>query len=424
MNRLTYKYNHILVGAFVIAPFLAFFIEKFLNIDFNRTMQGMTYIGVLLMFLLKNKGENIIFPRYLFFYLLFIFYIFFSTFILLDREFNVNYLFSNYLIGSFNMMLIIENLHITKEKFKSIVKYSKFILFLAFVVIVYQQAVNPYFFVSVGEIEEVGRFSSDENRLPSIYSWLGSLSLGFGFVPIFILVIDLLERHQRKIIIWIIIGLTVAFLSKARWVMLNSLLVFVLLIINNWKRSSRMLKYIVLIPVIIILSFTFSNLIGIDVQSIINNRVLESDKQNLSQTSAGTRILAFEAFNRLYWDKPILGTGNIKYGMGGTGEQEYKLRSFLRGRSSQIHVGYLSLFYLYGLVGGALFLSFLFLLLKKLYYDAKQTHIWAPFLGFFGLALANWTLVAFSVFEMGLIIVLVANKFYLQNLYNNPENFA
>jgi len=71
-----------------------------------------------------------------------------------------------------------------------------------------------------------------------------------------------------------------------------------------------------------------------------------SDKNNINQTSAGTRILAFKAFNDLYWDNP-LGTGPIRYGMGGTGKQDYKLRSFLKDRSSQMHVGYLSLFYMY-----------------------------------------------------------------------------
>ena len=42
-----------------------------------------------------------------------------------------------------------------------------------------------------------------------------------------------------------------------------------------------------------------------------------------------------------------------------TYKQEFKLRQFLKGRSSQIHVGYLSLFYLYGLIGGVFFISFL-----------------------------------------------------------------
>ena len=56
------------------------------------------------------------------------------------------------------------------------------------------------------------------------------------------------------------------------------------------------------------------------------------------------------------------------------------------------------------------------MLLKRLYNDAKVTKVWAPFLGFLGFAIANLTLVTFEFFYMGFIIVLVANRYYTQNL--------
>ena len=54
------------------------------------------------------------------------------------------------------------------------------------------------------------------------------------------------------------------------------------------------------------------------------------------------------------------------------------------------------------------------MLLKRLYKDAKVTKVWAPFLGFLGFAIANLTLVTFEFFYMGFIIVLVANRYYIQ----------
>ena len=323
------------------------------------------------------------------------------------------------------MMFIIENLSISKKDYFNIIKYSKYVLFIAFCVILYQQAVDPYFFARKdGYLAELTGLNPGINRLSSIYSWVGFLALGLGFVPMFILIIEDLEKHKKTIIPWIIAGILVVFLSKSRWIMLNGLLVFILLFNNNRKRIFQMLRYIIIFPIIIIISYLFLNLSGFDPEGIINNRILENEKSNIHHSSAGTRILAFEAFNRLYWDKPFLGAGDIRYGMGGIGEQEYKLRSILKGRSSQIHVGYLSLFYMYGLFGGFIFLSFLFLLLKKLYSNAKKTQRWAPFLAFFGFFLANWTQVTFSIFEMGLIIVLIADKFYIQNLNSNSDNFA
>ena len=63
----------------------------------------------------------------------------------------------------------------------------------------------------------------------------------------------------------------------------------------------------------------------------------------------------------------------------------------------------------------------MYLLLKKIYIDAKITGFWAPYLAFLGLALANLTLVTFSLYEIGLIMVLVANKFYTQKIITVNE---
>lgn len=203
--------------------------------------------------------------------------------------------------------------------------------------------------------------------------------------------------------------------------MVNFLLIFLVIYLHNRKRIIQSIRYLFILPFILVISFFVLNFAGIDTSSIVKDRILESNKSDISQKSAGTRLLALKAFNKFYWDHPFLGVGSIKYGMGGTGKQDYRLRSFLNGRSSQMHVGYVSLLYMYGLVGGILFLSFLFLLLKKLYKNAKVVKVWAPFLGFLGFAIANLTLVSFNVFHMGLIIVLVVDKYYNQNLKFNPN---
>ena len=202
--------------------------------------------------------------------------------------------------------------------------------------------------------------------------------------------------------------------------MLNTLLVFVLLFVNHKDKTKQFVKYIVPLTIILPLAFYTSNSVGIDLKSILNDRVLESNRSSLEEKSAGTRILAIKAFNKFYWKNPIFGQGDIKYGMGGNdghkSRQSYELRSFLDGRSSQIHIGYLSLFFLYGLIGAFFFLSFMYYLFKKLFKDARMTKFWAPLLGFAGFAIANLTLVTFTVFHMGLIIMLYVNKFHTQQM--------
>lgn len=426
MNNIAQKYNRYLVFGFVFAPFVAFFTVKFLNMGFNRTMQAISYIGVFLLLIFRDKRSPIKFPKYLLLYLLFIIYVFYSDLYRLHREFKLMYLFSNPLIGGLNMMFIVENLKIPKRVFIKIMEISKVILILAFFVIIIQQVVDSSFFVNqnLSSLRFITEQGTEKNRLVSIYSWIGGfIIVGFSFTPVFFLVVE--DNIKKKcVFIWIIAGLIFAFLSKARWIMINTLFVFVLMYIYQRVKIRFFLKYVMLLPLIVLMTSISLEFIGVNISGIIKERILESDKSDISQTSAGTRVLAFKALNKLYWDHPLFGIGSIKYGMGGTGEQDYKLRSFLRGRSSQMHVGYVSLLYMYGLVGGILFLSFLFLILNKLYQNAKLTDMWAPFFGFLGFALANLTLVTFSVFYMGFIIVLVADKYYSQKLKLNTNRIV
>ncbi|MCA0931058.1 hypothetical protein LCM02_01265 [Lutimonas saemankumensis] len=314
-------------------------------------------------------------------------------------------------------MFIIENIDIPKKYFKQILKISKIVLFIAFAVILIQQVINPNFFIRTDLINLEHSRTSDEDRLLSIYSWLDLLAIGFSFVPVFILVIEENLRHKKSTVLWLIAGLIFSLLCKSRWVMVNTMLVGIIYMIYSKNLGLLVFRLLILAPLLFTLLVYSLKPFNINIDGIIMDRVFEKRKGGLMSGSASTRILAFKAFDALYWQgDPVFGKGNIKYGMGGSGEQDYKLRRFLGGHSSQIHVGYLSLFYMYGIVGGAAFIMFLILLFKRLYQDAKITKAWAPMVGMLGFAVANLTLVWFSVFEMGFIIVLLANKYYKQEL--------
>lgn len=412
-----YKFNRTIIGLVSIGPFIAYFFYVYLSaMDFFKVIQLLCFVGAFLIFLYRSDKNKIVFPAYLLFYLFFIFYEFYSAFIQLDREFKLIYLFSNRLVGGFLIMFIIENIQIPEGYFKRIFNVSKILLVLAIAVILIQQIVNPNFFLRTDLVNQMHLTTGSEDRLLSIYSWLGLLSIGFSFVPIFFLVVeDSEKRNKRGTMLWILAGLMFALLCKSRWVMVYSSLVFVIYYLNHKRNILKKLRFFAILPVVLLVGYVSLDTAGVEIDEIIQNRVLEKNKGGLTKGSASTRLLAFEAFDRFFWENPIFGVGNIKYGMGGTGRQDYKLERFLAGKSSQIHVGYLSLFYMYGIIGGLIFLVFLFLLLSKLYRDAKLTGRWATFLGLLGFGLANFTLVEFSVFEMGLIITLAANKYFVQS---------
>lgn len=405
---------------FAFAPLVAYVLLDIIKIDFSKTMTMLSFVGLILIILFRTNDNPIIFPKYAKFYLLFVLYTYFSQFVLLDREFKINYLYSNVTVGAFNTMIIIENISIGKKYMSKLLKISKIILFVAFIVILLQQVFDANLFVSPDYIQNWGGGELTESRLPSIYSYMGTLvSTGFGFVPIFLIIVELLGKNEKKnkMLAWILAGVIFSMLTKGRWIMLNALLVFVLLYFNNRKNLTTFYKYIFLIPIFLTSMLIILDSYGLNTVGIVEDRILESNDGDFKNKSASTRVLAVIVFSKLYWDHPILGIGNIKYGMAGTGEQDYKLAKLLGGHSSQIHVGYLSLFYMYGLVGGILFLSFLYLVLKKLYTNAKNTGYYAPFLGVIGFAIANLTLVTFSFFEMGLVLALLFNRFYSELYY-------
>ena len=421
MDNLAHRYNRFLIFIFIIAPFVAYFVVTYLDFTFSRFIQFLSFIGVILLLIFRTKKNPIKIPTYLIFYFCFVLYVFYSAFIQLDRDFSFKYLFSNPLIGSFCIMFIIENMHFTRKNYKLLFTISKNILIIAIFVIFYQQIINESFFLNP-EVKEDALVvvSKSTSRLQSIYSWAGWLTNGFGFVPIYLLVVEYLVKRNKIIIIWILFGVFYSILTKARWIMLITMLVFIIVIIHNKNISKQIFKYSLLIPLFLAISYFSLNAVGIDAQKILDDRILETNKTN-DHKSATTRLLAFTVFNKLFWNNAIFGVGSIKYGMGATGKQDYKLRKELGDRSSQIHVGYLSLFYMYGLIGGFLFLTFLYLLLRRLYFNSKVTGIWAPFFGILCLAIANLTLVSFSLLEMGFIYILVANKYHLRNGSNIKE---
>ena len=414
MDNLQSKYNRYLILVLALGPISGFLVVRFLKLDFYSLMQMFSFIGVIFILLFRKNNQKVIFPRYLLFYLLFILYVFYSDLIMLNRPFKANYLIHNYFIGGFNFMFIIENIKINKKLFLFIIRISKLLILFAVVVIVIQQIIDPNFLINPAFLENMfyGE-SANQTRLRSIYSYMTSMSFGLDFVPVFLFVVEYLDRRNDKVLIWIVCGLLYTLLTKARWIMLNSLFVFPQLIIGYKDKSKRMFKYLIVLPFFLVVLSGASSLVGIDINGIVEERILESNKKNLNEKSASSRLLAFELFNKFFWDKPFFGAGNYKYGMGGSGKNEYKLRRALNKRSSQLHVGYLSLLYWYGIFGGFLFLSFLYLLLKMLFHDAKKTNMWAPFFAFLGFALANVTLVYFSLFHAGLILALYANKYYL-----------
>lgn len=397
-----------------LSPLLSIFFDSILKLEWDFLLNSLTYFGVFLYFFFKEGQSPIRFPKYLIFYLLFSLYLYFSAFILYDKNFEFKYIYQNKMLAAVNLIFIIENITISKSFYNKLFNISKVVLVLAFLVILYQELVDGSFLMRQDlSVDSTFLGPKSEYRLKSIYSYLGYLTFGLGFLPILLWVIEIGNIRMKKILFWVFIGFLYAFLSKARWLMVNSITILLVLLIREKNKFFHSFKYFIYFISIIFLGYQALNFLGVDTNSIIENRILEKQRSNDAK-SYDTRIFAFKVFNKLFWEKPFLGAGDHKYGMGGTGRHEYKLRALLQDRSAQIHVGYLSLFYKFGLIGGSFFLGFLFYLLRDLYWLGRNYKIWSPLFGIAGFALVNFTQVSFIFLELGLIFMIFVFRFYTQ----------
>lgn len=412
MNFIPNKLIGVLIGFYLLAPFLSYITLGVFKKDFVTTTMIFSLIIIMVLMAFRSDKNAIAFPRYLLFLFLFAVYSLFIDYVYAGKNFQSKVIIADRVLGTFYIFFLIENFKPSKAYFLKVVKYSKPILISAIIVIVIQQVYSDSFMVNPDYQSEWGSINEAESRLPSIYSYLGGgIATGLGFVPLLIILVDYLKNRDKQVIFWIIGGIIFGFLSKYRWIMVNTFLLFVILILSSKQKFTQILKYSLLVPIFLFGSYVVLKSVGVKVDNVIEERILESDN-NANNTSYSTRILAIYAFNELFRENPVFGKGNEKYGIGGTGKQDYKLRRILGGHSSQIHIGYLSLLYYYGIVGGFLYFGFLFLLFKRLLKNAKLTGVYGPFIAMLCFLITNLVMVTFGLLEAGLIIALMADRYY------------
>ena len=340
------------------------------------------YLTILLYNIYK-RGKNLHVPYYILIFTVFTVYIILSS-IFISNQFiekgAFKYLYSNSIVRTLIAFIIVENAYFSSRQIKFAIKILGLTLVLAALVSVIQ-IFDPLFLIKDGDFVQglspermveyyktnpaldTGRIDRTlEGYRLSIFSYMGGVSVGIDSIAIFSLLIALKANKWLKTAVWVIAAALVSFLSSARWIMLNFLIVASQQIWYTRNKVFIVLKYTFFAIIILILSAPAAEMAGIDMQKFIEERLLDD--------SAGTRLLAFEVFSKVYPENPIFGTGGV---------DTEKVILLLKGRSSQIHVGYLKLFYYHGLIGGLLYLSFLAALLTRMWKMARLSRYWGGF---------------------------------------------
>jgi len=402
---------------FAIGPFIGFITRTFFDIFYNYVMILFCLVAVFLIYL-NNLKINI--PKYLGWFIAFTMYTILSDIFIVDINLDFQYFYSHRLLGTVLVLLIIENVIITRQFFRTLFITNHIVLFIAFVVIIIQQFGNRMFFVDPIFHDVLTSREYSNTRFPSIYSWIGSAGImGLCFFPVLGLQISHhLKNNFKGVFYLFLIGAVVSFISKSRFIMLNYLFLLFLIPIYKGFNFKVFLKYTIIIILFAFSAYQGSKMIGLDTDRIIRERILEQNRGGMIEGSAGTRILAFKVFKKLYFKNPIIGKGQFHRSVKTSTDTE--LLQELHGRSSQIHVGYLSLFYFYGLIGGVIYLIFLYHISKHTYAIGISTKYWGPFFAIMQFLLTNLTGVYFHMFIIGLVLSMVYYKYY-ERIGNESE---
>lgn len=370
--------------------------------------------------IIYSAGTNLVVPYYIVIYGIFTFYTALSNIFIANKLQEVGllkFLYSNPFILTLMAFLVVENTHFPPRW----IRLATWVLGLTLItaaVVSLVQIFDPLFFRKSDsfisgltyermkdfygnnqgiETGEVSRFLMGYRA--SIYSFVDPISVGMDGIAIFSLLLALKTGSRLKSLIWVFAAALISFLSSSRWIMVNFLVVASQ---NIWIKKNivwNAFKYAFYFIGLLMVLVPVAEFAGIDIHKFTKERLMSND--------ASTRILAFTVFSKVFPDHPIIGTG---------GADTSKMTHLLKGRSSQIHVGYLKLFYYYGLVGGLIFLTFLVSLLLRMWKMARESHYWGGFFAILAFFVANFTLVQFSLFYTGLLLAIIfSNHFYAES---------
>ncbi len=364
--------------------------------------------GTLLYFVYLFSGAKIKYPKYLLPLILLVINYFIWD--LLNNEITIlssgifSYLYSNLWLHTITILILIENTQFDKRFINTILTIFKVTIVIAFLASIIQLVFNPFFLMP--EKLKFIFFDSDqyELRLNSIFISLGPMKVGATFLPIISILIGfyLYKGTSLNIILLAMAGI-VLFATKSRWVYLNFIIILMQYPLVNGINITKLIRVSLIILISSVALIIVLNAAGFDFNIFVEERLLSN--------SASSRFLAFEMFSDFFPKNPFFGSG-VHVGD--------DLRLAIGGRSSQIHVGYLSHLYEFGLIGSLFLFSFLLMVVNKFSSSARMTKYYGSLFAFIALLVANLTLVNFEIFHYGLLFTFIFNKYIVSTNNENP----
>lgn len=389
------------------SPLLSYFFTEYIGYSHYHGIFYFWVITIILGFIwiISNLRHPINLPLYLKFILSYLLYL------LLWDIFNGNierrgiiiYLLNNRILASFFILLIIENLSFSKSFIKKAIVMIKITIVLSCIASIAQILYDPLFLsnTSLNSPDDSANSIYLIRRL-SIFAYLDPISPGLVLMPLTSILLGYnlsIKKSSKRPIIFLTMAGIVALGTNTRWVLGAFLIVLAQAFFLEKKifALSTFKQIIGFSVIILLILIVFTNVFHYDIDQFYSKRLFaEGSTQNT------TRYLAYEIFLKNFPKHYLFGTGQ---------HLTKTIMQDLQGRSSQIHIGYLSHLVSYGLIGSLLLFMSWYLLAKRLLRSAQLTGFYGSFFGFLIFLWANVTLVYYSIFSYGLIFCFIFNKY-------------
>ncbi len=314
------------------------------------------------------------------------------------------FLYKNPAMFSIFVFLMVENAVFTGKFIRRIVIIFKATIIVAFIVSFIQVFVIEYFLIPVQLYEDVNIAQFGIIRFPSFFAYLDPNEMGFSFLPIagIVLSYDMYYKN-RFTAVFVVLSGVVAILSSTRYIQIGYFIILMQLLIGKKFSLKNTMLLLVMLGVSIFLSTIFLRAIGFDLDDYYYTRLIERTYMS--------RIVGINLFIRFFPQNPLFGVGQ---------RVSDELYSALGGYSSQIHIGYLSHLYEWGIVGSIFVFTAWALMALKMWRVAVHSRFYGGFFGMLIFLFANATLVEYDLFHYGIIFSLVFTKFF-ENALQRPE---
>jgi hypothetical protein len=350
-------------------------------------------------YFLVNSGKRL--PKYLLFFGLFTVYHIVSSFLTNTIPADQNKIF--FIIADVNLFalslfVIIENTELD-DVFLKLMTRNVFIIVIISLLVSLVQVKNPAFFFN-DSIDVTAYVGEDDIRVTSIYSWVTLNSGGITFPILIAILLNYYKTGTRDFFIIILCGIVVAFLSKARYAMISTIIAFSQLFFSgkvSFKKIFSLLLVFIIAGYLIVFA---AGEMGYNIEEVISNRILEKDNE---MGSAKARVTSYEVFLKKFPENPLLGVGP---------ETKEDVKLLLGDDAPLIHVGYLSYLYFYGIAGCLFLFTALFYLLNDAWVAGKKYNFWGGFYGLLSFCIANLTLVYFGFSETGIVLIVIYLRYY------------